>query len=305
MRYCINFYTSLLLLFILSFGLTSCKKSLEDEKAYAEDKKIETYINSKGWKYTKTDGVYHVTRVPSYNYQVAEGDNVSFLFKGYTLGGIVFETNIKSEAIIAKLDTNTRSFEPISTVVGNEDLIKGIDLGLQQVNQGEEATLLFPSTLGFGNNSIGPIGHWTTLAYDIKVLSISSPLISEEKNYITSLNLENAGYSKDISGLYFKYLILGAGSSPTLNDTIYGWYNRTLADGTIVEDLRNDNPEIVLSKSAIPIGVRLGFTLTHEGGSSDLVVVSYLGYGISGNGLVKPYQTLFYQVHLDSIKKPL
>ncbi|MHC1704920.1 MAG: FKBP-type peptidyl-prolyl cis-trans isomerase [Tenuifilaceae bacterium] len=305
MRYWINFYASLLLLFIFSFGHTSCKKSLEDEKAYAEDKVIESYINKKGWKYTKVDGVYHVSRVPSYNYQVAEGDSVSFLFKGYTLGGFVFETNIKSEAIIAKLDTVTRTFEPISTVVGNEDLIKGVDIGLLQVNLGEEATLLFPSPLGFGNNAIGPIGHWTTLAYDIKVLSISNSKISQEKNYITSLNLENSGYSKDISGLYFKYLILGAGSSPTLNDTIYGWYKRTLADGTLVEDLRNDNPEIVLSKSEIPIGVRLGFTLAKEGGSSDLVVVSYLGYGINGNSVVEPYQTLFYQIRLDSIKKPL
>jgi FKBP-type peptidyl-prolyl cis-trans isomerase len=303
MRYCIAIQVKLILLVTFSLALNSCNKTLQEEKGYAEDRNIESFIKQKSWTYSKVDGIYHVTRVPSYGYHVELGDSISFLFKGYTIAKKdTFDTNIRSVAISSKLDTNTHSFDPIVAIAGQTNLVKGVKFGLLQLWEGEDATLLFPSTLGFGNNAIGPVGQWSSLAYDIKLLSVSNTFIRQEKEYINSLSLEGSGYSKDISGLYYKYIILGAGSFPTLQDSIYGWYEGTLPDGTIIKDLRNNVQPIVLSENDLPIGVRLGFALTKVGGSTNLTIPSFLGYGNVGQNSVKPYQTVFYKIRLDSIK---
>lgn len=303
MRYCNTICSEFILLLIILLSLTSCNKTLQEEKGYAEDRYIESFIKQKSWTFTKVDGIYHITRSNSFGYHVELGDTLSFLFKGYTLTKKdTFDTNIKSVAISSRLDTNTHTFNPIIAVAGVTNLVNGLKFGLLQLKEGEDATLLFPSSLGFGSNAIGLVAPWSPLAYDIKLLSVSNLTISKERDYISSLNLESLGYLKDISGLYYKYIILGAGSSPTLQSSVYGWYEGTLDDGTIIKELRNNTQPIVLTENDLPVGVRLGFTLTKVGGSTNLVVPSFIGYGNKGLSNVNPYQTVFYKIRLDSIK---
>ena len=296
------FISSIIFLIVFLITFNSCKKSLEDEQENIDDKKIESYISNKKWNYTKVDGVYKVTRTESNKYQVAIGDTISFWFTGYDLSNKVFETNIKSEAKANKLDTTTRDFNPIVSIVGKGSFIKGVDLGLSQLREGEKATLLFPSTLGFGNNAIGPLDQWSPLAYDVNVISISNSKIRKEKLYISSLNLEVEGFKEDTSGLYYKELNLEPNLFPTLTDTIYGWYKGTLPDGTIFDNVDVAFEIINLSNKNLPLGLRLGYTLTNVGTTNHLVVPSYLGYGKEGKGIVEPYQTLFYEIRVDSIK---
>lgn len=301
MRSSINSYSYILLLFS-SIALFSCQKTLQEEKEYAEDRSIESFLTKNKLSYSKVDGVYHHSIVPSYGYQVAKGDMVTFWYEGFTLDGKVFVTNVKSEAITAKLDTNVNSFDPVVTIAGIGNLVEGLDIGMLQLREGEVATLLFPSSLGFGKKTIGPINQWSSLGYNINLLSVSNPLIQKERDFIKSLNLENEGFLKDTNGLCYKYLLLGTVASPTINDTIYGWYKGTLPDGTIIDEISNGNQAIALSSNEIPIGIRLGFTLTKVGGSTSLVMPSYLAFGNDGNSFAEPYQTVFYQIRLDSIK---
>ena len=302
MRFRLTLTPYFLCLFLSVGAFVSCQKTLEEERAYAEDKNIEKYILSKNWKFTKVGGVYTVVRVPSYGYQVAQGDTIAFWYKGYTLDGKVFDTNIKSEARKAKLDTVIRSFDSLVTIAGKGNLIKGLDDGLLMIQNQELATILFSSSFGFNGNAIGPVKQWSSLAYDIKLVKVNGVGIQNEKAYIGSLNLQGNGFTLDTSGLYYKYLVSGTNPIPTIKDTIYGWYKGTLPNGTVLKDLGEGNQQIVLSNSEIPEGVRLGFMLTKSGGSADLVIPSFLGFGNKGIGVVGPYQTLLYQIRLDSIK---
>ncbi len=291
--------------FLALFSFSSCKKTLEEERTFSENKSIENFI--KGKNYSLVEGVYHVINIPSFGYQVSTGDTVKFLYKGYTLDGRVFDTNVKSVAKSAKLDTLIRSFDPIITIAGNGELIKGLDQGLLQMREGEFATILFASPLGFGDNAVGPVESWSPLAYDVELLSVNSVSIQNEKNYIHSLNLGTEGFLDDPkSGLYYKEIYSELGSSPTIKDTIYGWYigwcKGSLSDSTIIDEINTDNKQIVLSSEDLPEGVRLGFMLTKTKGITELVLPSYLGFGNKGNELIKPYQTVFYRIRLDSIK---
>lgn len=304
MRFQLTLTQYLIGIFFVICLFSSCKKNLEEERTIQENRSIESFIAANKWtNYNKVDGLYHVIRTSSYGYQVLIGDTVEFNYKGYTLDGKVFDTNVKSIAKAAKLDTTIRSFNPIVTIVGRGKLIDGLDEGLQQVREGEFATILFSSSYGYGSQAIGSIKPWSPVAYDLlEIIRVNSPSIQKERDFIKSLNLAANGFSEDKSGLFYKKILLGSGSTPTINDTIYGWYKGTLPNGTVIDEMDTENKQIILSAENVPLGVKLGFLLTSKAGVTDLVLPSYLGFGNNGNKLVEPYQTLNYRIRLDSIK---
>lgn len=295
--------TKFLGLFLIVILLqTSCKKALEDEQASNESIKIESFISKNKWSYTKTDGIYHVVTKSSFGYQVAKGDTIKFNFIGYTLTGLVFETNIKEIALKEKLNTLVRSFDEFKIIAGSGNLIEGLENGLLLLKEKENATIIFPSTLGYGSHAIGPVVPNSPLAFDIELISVNSAKIQEEKSYISSLNLVSQGYINDISGLHYKYNPAGLGVLPTAKDTIYGWYKGTLLDGTVIEEVETSNMMIILSSDNLLEGVKRGFLITKKGGVTELVLPSYLGFGNKGNNIVKPYETIKYSIRFDSIK---
>jgi FKBP-type peptidyl-prolyl cis-trans isomerase len=295
-----NFKSSLVLIvvtiFTFSFLSTSCKKDLQDEKDVINDESIVSYLGSKG--YTLENGIYLYISDSVYNYQIAKGDTVTFNYIGYTLNDSIFDTNIKNVAKEHNLDTNVRSFSPVKVIAGTGKLIDGLDKGLLLLKDSIKASIYFPSSMGFEDNYIGPIEHWSALGFDIQVLSVNGKGIQKERNYINTLDLSS--YTRSSSGLYCNYIIDGSGSIPTVKDTIYGWYKGSLPDGAVFEE--KSNQMIVLSSKELIEGLRLGFLQTKSGGKTDLIVPSYLGYGNKGNETIPEYQTLFYQIGIDSIK---
>lgn len=287
---------------IFTIGFVFCERSLEEERTYSENTSIENYIKGKIWTYSKADGIYHITKKATFGYQVNNGDTVTFWYKGYTLDGKVFDTNIEDEAKKAKLDTILHSFEPLVVIAGKGRLIDGLDNGLLLLREKEVATVIFPSSLGFKGNIIGSIAQWSPLAYDIEIVKVNGAGMQKEKTFMDGLNLFDNGFTKDSTGLFYKFITLGSNLTPKVNDTIYGWYRGTLPDGTVIRDLGNGSQQIILSSSDVPEGVKYGFMLAKTGSSADLVIPSFLGFGNKGLGVVGSYQTTFYQIRLDSIK---
>lgn len=293
------FFNAILLLAPLL--IVACDNSLKEDKRNDEEKIIESIIKSKKLTYTKSEGVYHVAVQPSYGYEVGYGDTVSFWYKGYTIQSpiLVFDTNIKSEAIVAKLDTNTRNFEPVSVIAGKTRLIEGLKRGLMLCRQGEKSTIFFTSDIGFGDNQVGPLPPWTPLAYDVEVIALNGKGIESEQNIIKSLNLE--GFTLHPSGMYYRYLVDSSTVRPLANSIVYGWYSISLTDGTPVTQTSGANEKINLS-SQMPEAIRLGFQLASLGGRVSIVAPSPLGYGKKGSSRVMPYMPIAVDIRLDSIE---
>lgn len=287
---------------IVALSLVSCDKSLETDKRYAEEKNIEAYIAKKSWKYVKQNGVYHVSLDPSYGYQVNIGDTVTFTYKAYTLDEppIVFDTNIKSEAIAAKLDTLVRSFKPLEALVGETRLIDGVNRGLLLCREGEKAAILFPSDLGFKDRWMGGVPAWSSIVFEVDILSLNGQGIAKEQALMQAI--DHTGFTLHHSGLYYRILTQPSGSKPTEQSTVYGWYCISLPDGTPVLESQTPNEVIDLANPLIP-ALQVGFTLiAEEGGKAELLAPSPLGFGNSGYDAIPPYQPLFLSIRLDSIK---
>jgi FKBP-type peptidyl-prolyl cis-trans isomerase 2 len=56
--------------------------------------------------------------------------------------------------------------------VGTGDLIQGLDRGLIGAHLGEEALVLFPAQLGYGNQAVGLVPENTALMFDVFVAAI-------------------------------------------------------------------------------------------------------------------------------------
>lgn len=284
------------------FIFISCKKNNEEERTNDENRRIESFITTKKWEYTKTNNIYQIIRIPAYGYNVSLGDAVSINYSGYTLDGKVFDTNVKDIAKKAKLDTVIRSFRPLEFVVGESNLIEGLNSGLVGINEGDSATIIFPSSIGFGGNAFGTVESWSPLAYDIKLIKVNNVNIQKEISYISSLNLTAVGYNIDASGLFYKFELVGIGNTPAITDTIYGWYKGTLSNGAVFDEVVSNNKQIVLASKDLPDGLKLGFMLTKQSGITELVLPSYLGFGNDGKDVIKPYETIRYRIRFDSIK---
>lgn len=80
-------------------------------------------------------------------------------------------SNMKGEL----LDSTRDRDEPFSYFIGEKDqVLEGFDIGVRQMNQGEKAVLIIPSTRAFGSNgsSSGIVGGFQTLIYSVEIIAI-------------------------------------------------------------------------------------------------------------------------------------
>lgn len=293
-----RFICGYILIGLVSF-LSACDNSLEDDKRYAEEKTIESFISTNKWTYKKSDGVYHIATEPSYGYEVNDGDTVRFYYVGYTLSGLVFETNVESVAIEENLNTEVRAFEPLRVIAGETDLITGLKRGLLLTRLNQTSTIIFTSDLGFKGQIVGPIDAWSPLAYDIVVIYVNGKGIQSEKQLLAAMDLSS--YNLHSTGLYYKYLVDTSSTRPVSTSTVYGWYKITLPSGEVVEEVSTPNTTINLSETNLG-AIKEGFMLLSLGGSAEFIAPSPMGYGKNGNDVAFPYQPVAISMRLDSIK---
>lgn len=294
---CISVRIGLLLLVIVAF--TSCQKSLEDENRFKEETAIKKYIDNKKWEHIEEKGVFHAIRANKYGYQVAIGDTVAFWYKAYNLSGLVFATNIRKEAYLANLDTVNFTFDSTVWIAGSNTLIKGLERGLLMAREGQQGSILFPSVYGFGDNAVGPLQPWSSLAYDVFVIYTKNPSIVKEKATIANFISENKGYSLQSDGFYMKMLTEGIGAVPAQTAIVIGSYLVSNMDG--VEVSRSYSDTLVLSDSRLPVVVRLAMPLLKEGAEVSVLAPSPLAYGITGTNLVAPYEPVLYKILFSKI----
>jgi FKBP-type peptidyl-prolyl cis-trans isomerase len=131
-----------------------------------DDKTLAEYLAKNNIKANKTgSGTYVQIIQPGTGDQVAAGKFVSLRYKGTTLAGKVFDTN---------MDSSFNHTAPMDMVVGSQPLIKGFEEGIKELREGAKAKLFIPSALAYGANGPPEIGANTNLIFDIEVLKVAN-----------------------------------------------------------------------------------------------------------------------------------
>jgi FKBP-type peptidyl-prolyl cis-trans isomerase len=152
-------------------------KKLGDADKNAEAGKIKKYIDDNNLKLTKTvTGLNYVINTPGQGALPAPGDTVVVNYLGKFVNGKVFDTNIKAEAIKAKLQINPMNpYKAIRFPVGAQGMIQGFSEGLLLMNKGAKATFIIPSSLAYGEQGNGPVAPFTPLVFDLELVDIVHP----------------------------------------------------------------------------------------------------------------------------------
>lgn len=87
------------------------------------------------------------------------GETVVVQYTGFLLNGTKFDSSI---------DRN----KPFEFELGKHKVIAGWDEGIAKIRKGGSATLIIPSSLGYGPRNVGPIPPFSTLVFDVKVVNI-------------------------------------------------------------------------------------------------------------------------------------
>ncbi|MBE7175883.1 MAG: FKBP-type peptidyl-prolyl cis-trans isomerase [Mucilaginibacter polytrichastri] len=151
-------------------------KAEADKSRKEEPVKMNAYISRNGLKVSKTaSGLQYEIVKQGTGEKPAVGDTVKVNYTGRLLTGNVFDTSIQDTAKKHNKLDPMRKYEPIRFPVGKMQVIKGWDEALLLMPKGSVAKLVVPSSLGYGEQGMGPIPPFSTLVFDVELLDIIKP----------------------------------------------------------------------------------------------------------------------------------
>ena len=104
------------------------------------------------------NGLYFILKKSGKGPHPQKGDKVSVQYTGYLLSG-------------KKFDSSLDRGKPFEFVLGMHRVIPGWDEGIAMMRKGGSAKLIIPSSLGYGPRNMGPIPPFSTLVFDVKLVS--------------------------------------------------------------------------------------------------------------------------------------
>ncbi|NGM64883.1 FKBP-type peptidyl-prolyl cis-trans isomerase [Sphingobacterium sp. SGR-19] len=139
----------------------------------AEEGKLANYIAKNKLEPKKTNsGLQYIVKEEGSGNKPVVGDTVVVNYTGTLVNGTIFDTN---DAELAKKQNTfnpMRQYEPIRFRVGHDPVIQGWTEGLQLLNKGTKATLLVPSSIGYGERGGGKIPPYAPLVFDVELVDI-------------------------------------------------------------------------------------------------------------------------------------
>ncbi len=216
--------------------------------------------------------------------------------------------------------------EPIKFQYGRGFDTPGFDEGIGKMKKGTKATLIVPSSIGFGAGGRGPtIPPYSTLIYNVEVVDLQSKEAyekeqaelkkKEEQKKETAKAEESVKLNKYLkdnnitvkpttSGLYYIEQTKGTGVRAVAGKTVSVHYTGTLLNGTKFDSSRDRNEpfEFMLGKGQVIPGWEEGIALMTVGTKATLIIPSKIAYGDRDMGTIPPYSTLVFEVELLDVK---
>ena len=84
---------------------------------------------------------------------IADGDTVTIEYTGRLDDGSVFDTSLESVAAEADLESDRRSYEPLTVTVGDGGIIEGLEDALLGMEAGEDQTVEIEPERAYGERS--------------------------------------------------------------------------------------------------------------------------------------------------------
>lgn len=121
---------------------------------------IEQYLSSNNLTILPSQsGLYYLELTVGKGKPVKTGNKVKVHYNGYFLDGSIFDSSYERN-------------RPITFVVGNNEVIPGLDEGVLLMKEGGKSKLVIPSKIGYGEEQRGNIKPFTTLIFDVELIKV-------------------------------------------------------------------------------------------------------------------------------------
>ncbi len=145
-------------------------KAAAEEKKKAQEKLMKNKIEEAAslGKYLKeknitakptASGIYYIERVKGTGTKAAAGKLVKVHYTGTLLNG-------------TKFDSSRDKNQPYEFTLGQGQVIKGWDEGIELMNVGGKATLIIPSNMAYGERDKGTIPPYSTLVFEVELMDV-------------------------------------------------------------------------------------------------------------------------------------
>lgn len=115
-------------------------------------------------------------------------------------------------------------------------------------------------------------------------------------------NKNKPGVMTTASGLQYKIDKEGTGPKPAASDVVTVHYHGTLTDGTVFDSSVDRGEPATFPLNRVILGWTEGVQLMNQGSKYTFYVPQELAYGSQGQGKIKPYSTLIFEVELLGIE---
>ncbi len=171
-------------------------------------------------------------------------------------------------------------------------LVKGIEA--EQANSGNET--LARQAQEFLNNY-----------FSRRHEEMTSRKYKEYKEKNENFLLENKARDSVVelkSGLQYKILVQGSGTTPSIDDMVTVHYKGSLIDGTVFDDSRESEEPVSFGVNQVIPGWTEALTLMSEGAKWIIYIPAELAYGSKENmGPIPPFSTLIFEIELLSVDR--
>lgn len=204
-------------------------------------------------------------------------------------------------------------------------LIPGWVEALQLMQTGDRWKIVVPAELGYGAEAVGKIPPNATLVFEMELLAIKDQeemreeqlrrreeipqqnaeerqkFMQEQQDYLDE-NAKKDGVTITESGLQYRVLEAGEGTSPAPESMVTVHYAGSLIDGTEFDSSYKRGEPATFPANRLISGWVEALQLMREGDKWELVIPAELGYGAQGAGRdIPPGATLVFTVELISV----
>ncbi len=143
--------------------MQSCVKGTDYEAAELDQ--INEYLRTNNiTTQPKESGLYYIEHLAGTGSSPEVGDSISINYIGRRLNGYIFITNLEDVAKQFNLWSMYEEYKPYTFMVGDTNMIIGINEGVTYMNEGASASILLPSKLAFND--------YSAVIYDIELLKV-------------------------------------------------------------------------------------------------------------------------------------
>ncbi len=215
------------------------------------------------------------------------GEVVTVQYSGYFKDGLMFDSSVKRG-------------QPIKFTLGQGQVIKGWDEGLQLMRSGDQFRLIIPYQLAYGENGRGKsIPPKSELTFDVELV-YNQPEIK-----IEAYNTKGKDTITTASGLKMIPIKTTNLQSPKVGQTVTVHYSGYLTNGKMFDSsIRRDDPiKFEVGQHKVIPGWDEALLKMKKGEKYRLIIPANLAYGEKGAGnVIPPNATLIFDINLINFK---